>query len=206
MNFAIIVAAGRGKRMNSKGNKVFLQLLGKPMIYYALEAFNGCNSIDEIIVVAKKTDFKKINEIKNQYDFNKIKNIIEGGKERQDSVFNGLASIKTAKKDDTIIVHNGSNPLVKENEITECIDAAKRFGAAVCCFPLKDTIKKIKNDFVEKTIDRNDVYQMQTPQAIQYSLFVAGFNNARKNKLKIPDEVAVVELLGKKVKIVQCSY
>src|SRR3989344_256172 len=206
MNFAIIVAAGKGKRMNSEENKVFLNLLNKPMLYYALKAFQDCDQINEIIIVARKNDFKRITELKLKYDFNKIKNIIEGGNERQDSVYNGLVSIKNAKKDDIMIVHNGSNPLVKENEITGCINSAKQFGAAVCAFPLKDTIKKINKGFVEKTLDRKDVYQMQTPQAIKYGLFMEGFDNIKKNKLDVTDDVSVVESLNKKVKIVECSY
>ncbi len=206
MNFAIIVVAGKGKRMDKNTNKVFLQLLDKPMIYHTLKAFNDCSIIDEIIIAAQKNDFKKINEIKKHYNFNKIKNIVEGGAERQDSVYNGLISMKHAKNDDIIIIHNGSNPLVKENEIIECVNAAKKFGAAACCFRLKDTIKKVKNDFVEKTIDRQDIYQMQTPQAIKYSLFVEGFNHIKKNKIKVTDDVSVVESLGKKVKIIECSY
>ena len=206
MNFAIILAAGKGKRMDSKDNKVFIPLLNKPMLYYALKVFQDCNEIDEIIIVAQKPDFKKILQMKNFFGFNKLKNIIEGGKERQDSVYNGLSSIKNAKNDDIIIVHNGSNPLIKENEVVKCINSARQFGAAACCFPLKDTIKKIKNDFVEKTLDRKGIYQMQTPQAIKYNLFIDGFSNVKKNKLKITDDVSVVESLGKKVKIVDCSY
>lgn len=206
MNFAIIVAAGRGKRMGKNTNKVFLPILGKPMIYYALKIFNECGLINQIIVVAQKNCFRKINEIKSQYKFYKIRNIIEGGAERQDSVYNGLTSIKDAKSEDIIIVHNGSNPLVKENELIECVNAAKKFGSAACCFPLKDTIKKVKNDFAEKTIGRQDVYQMQTPQAIKYDLFAKGFKNVKKNKLKITDDVSAAESLGRKARIVECSY
>ncbi|MBI4452737.1 2-C-methyl-D-erythritol 4-phosphate cytidylyltransferase [Candidatus Woesearchaeota archaeon] len=206
MNFVIIVAAGKGKRMNSKENKVFIPLLDKPMLYHALKPFQNCNEIDEIIIVTQKLDFNKIKEIKNRYSFDKIKNVVEGGKERQDSVHNGLMSIKSAKDDDIILVHNGSNPLVKENEIIECINAAKKFGAAVCCFPLKDTIKKINNDFVEKTLDRKDVYQMQTPQAAKYGLFVEGFKNIKKNGIRVTDDVSIVESIGQKVKTIECSY
>ena len=192
MNFAIIVAAGKGKRMNSEENKVFLNLLNKPMLYYALKAFQDCDQINEIIIVARKNDFKRITELKLKYDFNKIKNIIEGGNERQDSVYNGLVSIKNAKKDDIIIVHNGSNPLIKENEIIECINAARQYGASACSFPLKDTIKKTNKEFIEKTIDRSNVYQMQTPQAIKYGIFMEGFKNIQKNKIKITYDVSII--------------
>ena len=206
MNFAIIVAAGNGKRMGYKENKIFLPILNKPMIYHTIKIFQNCNKIDEIIIVAQKNDIKKFEQIKKQYKFSKIKNIVEGGVERQDSVYNGLISIKNAKKEDVVAVHNGSNPLVKENEVIECINSAKKYGASACCFPLKDTIKKIKNDFVEKTLDRNNVYQMQTPQAIKYGLFSEGYKNIKKNKLKITDDASVVESLGKKIRIVPCSY
>lgn len=205
MNFAIIVAAGKSKRMNKKENKVFLPILGKPMICHTIKNFNDCGSIDEIIVVAQRNDIKKINEIKQKYNFDKIKKIVDGGKERQDSVYNGLMSIK-AEDGDVVVVHNGSNPLVREKEIVGCISAAKKHGAAVAGVPLKDTIKKIKNDFVDRTIDREGIYQVQTPQAIKYGIFVEGFRNAKKKKLKFTDDVSLVEALGKKVKIVPCSY
>src|SRR3989338_4829495 len=206
MNFAIIVAAGKSKRMSKNVNKVFLPLLNKPMISYTIKNFQNCKHIDEIIIVTQKNDVKKISEIKQKYNFNKIKNIVFGGIERQESVYNGLMSIKNARNDDIVVVHNGSNPLVKESEIVECINAAKQYGAAVAGFPLKDTIKKINNNFVEKTIDRSNIYQIQTPQAIKYGLFVEAFNNAKKKKIEVTDDVSLVEALGKKVKIVTCSY
>lgn len=206
MNFAIIVAAGKSERMGKKENKIFLNILGKPMIYYAVKAFQKCDLIDEIAVVAKKKDFTIVGEIKNEFNLDKIGNIVEGGKERQDSVYNGLMSIKTAKKEDIVVIHNGSNPLVNEKEIRGCIGAAKKYGAAVAGFPLKDTIKKINGNFAEKTIDRKDVFQVQTPQAIKYGLFAEAFKNSKQINLKATDDVSLVEALGKKVKIVQCSY
>ncbi|MEK6982972.1 MAG: 2-C-methyl-D-erythritol 4-phosphate cytidylyltransferase [Nanoarchaeota archaeon] len=206
MNFAIIVAAGKSKRMNKSINKVFLPLLNKPMIYYTIKCFQDCNLIEDIIVVTRKEDVKRTNQIKNQYNFDKIRHIVVGGAERQDSVYNGLISIKNAKKEDIVVVHNGSNPLVKEKEIIECINSAEKYGAAVVGFPLKDTIKKVNENFVEKTIDRRDIYQIQTPQAIKFGFFVEAFKNAKKKKLKVTDDVSLVEALGKKVKIVNCSY
>ena len=103
-------------------------------------------------------------------------------------------------------MHNGSNPLAKQNEIIACLNVAKQYGAAAVGFPLKDTIKRIKNGIVENTIDRTDIYQIQTPQAVKYRLFVEAFKNAKKKNLKFTDDVALVEALGKKVKIVPCSY
>ncbi len=206
MNFAIIVAAGKGKRMKSNTNKVFLPLLDKPMVYHTIKHFHACSLIDEIVMVTQKKDIKKIKEIKAKYNLNKIKKIIEGGNERQDSVYNGFMSLKNAKNDDVVVIHNGSNPLVREKEIAECMNAARKYGAAVAGFQLKDTIKKINNNFVEKTIDRTDIYQVQTPQAARYGLFVKALKNARKKDLKVTDDVSLVEALGMKVRIVPCSY
>lgn len=206
MNFAIIVAAGKGKRMKRNSNKVFLPLLGKPMIYHTLKAFHDCSLIDNIIIAARKENIQKMKSIKTEYNFNKIRDIVAGGLERQDSVYNGLMSIKKAKNDDIVVVHNGSSPLVRQNEIADCINAAKKYGAAVAGFPLKDTIKKVRSSFVEKTIDRKDVYQVQTPQAVRYGLFMQAFENAKNKKLKFTDDVSLVEALGKKAKIVNCSY
>src|SRR3989338_1590509 len=206
MNFAIIVAAGKSKRMNNDVNKIFLPLLGKPVIYYSIKEFQDCSCIDEITIAAQKNDIKKIEEIKKQFNFYKIKDIIEGGNERQDSVYNGLKSLINAKNEDVIVVHNGSNPLVKEGEIVECIESAKKYGAAVVGFPLKDTIKKIDDEFVEKTIDRKDVYQIQTPQAIKYGIFLEAFKNAKIKNLRMTDDVSLVEAIGRKVRIVPCSH
>lgn len=206
MNYAIILAAGKGSRMKKSINKVFLPLLDKPMIYHSIKAFQDCDLIDGIIIAAQKDDIKKMNDINQKYGFSKIKGTVEGGKERQDSVYNGLKSVENASADDVIVVHNGSNPLVKQSEIARCINEAGKFGAAAASFPLRDTIKKIKNGFVEKTLDRKDVYQMQTPQAIRYGIFVEAFKNARSKRLRFTDDVSLVEALGRKVKIVQCSY
>ncbi|MAG91389.1 hypothetical protein CMO83_01815 [Candidatus Woesearchaeota archaeon] len=206
MNYAIIVAAGNSKRMNKNGNKVFLPLFNKPIIYYTIKVFNECKNIDEIIIVTQKENFEILENIKKKYNFDKIKKIVEGGKERQDSVYNGLTSIKNNKSNDIVVVHNASNPLVREKEIDDCIKAAKNNGAAVVGFQLKDTIKKINNNFVERTIDRKDIFQVQTPQAVRNKLFLEAFENAKKKNLTVTDDVSLVELIGQKVELVPCSY
>ena len=206
MNFAIIVAAGEGKRMNKKANKAFIELLGMPIIYLAIKPFEDCALVDEIIIVARKSDVKKIFKMRDSFGLNKIKKIVNGGKERQDSVYNGLVSIKNAADGDIIIVHNGCNPMVREIEIEDCINASRECGAAAAGFKLKDTLKKAKNGIVEKTIERADVYQMQTPQALKYGLFSQAYRNARKKKIKATDDVSLAEAIGAKVRIVPCSY
>lgn len=208
-NHVIIAAAGKSTRMGANSNKVFLPLLNKPILYYTIKVFEECNSIDGIVVVVQKDYTEKILHMQNFFKFNKIKSIVVGGEERQDSVYNGLMTIKNSNANiddnDIILVHNGSNPLARENEIIECIENAKIYGAAVAGFPVKDTLKEAKESTIIRTIDRSNLWQMQTPQAIKYGLFIKAFENAMNKNIKFTDDVALVEALGHKVKIIKCS-
>ena len=205
MNHVIIVAAGNSTRMGGM-NKVLADVGGKPVLAHTLEAFEQCTDIDSITIVTQEQFFNDIGAMQKKYSIKKIKNIVEGGKERQDSVFNGVVSLNNMKEDDIVVVHNGSNPLVNAKEISECISEAEKHGAAVCAFPLKDTIKKVSGGFVEQTLSRENMWQMQTPQCVQYSVFKKAIGYAKKQKKYYTDDVALVEAIGKKVKIVQCSY
>ena len=204
MNRAIIVAAGRSGRMQGT-DKIIADLGGKPLLAWALEAFEQCADIDTVTVVSRKELFNGIKALAGKYAITKIKKIIEGGKERQDSVLNGAESLGNCDEEDIIIIHNGSNPFVSAGEISACISAAREHGAAACAFPLKDTIKKVKGGFAEQTLDRKDVWQMQTPQCARYGILKEAFSHALKNNAHHTDDAAMVEALGKKVKIVPCS-
>ena len=203
MNSVIMVSAGKSTRMKSDENKVLLNLNNKPLIYYSIKCFQDCKEIDEIIIVTKKQDIELINQIKQKYNFNKITKIVEGGPRRQDSVFNGLKEINNKG---IVLIHNGCNPFVKNSEILKCINNAKQHDASVCAFPVKDTIKKVENDFVEETIDRSNLWQMQTPQAIKFDILIKAYDNAIKNNLEVTDDVSLVEHIGLKPKITICSY
>ena len=207
MTTAIILCSGNSTRMQSEENKVFIEILRKPLLYYAIKNFEDSDLIENIILVAKKGEFGKTNSIIKKYNFKKIKNIIEGGKERQDSAYNGLKAIENPDPEDIILFHNGCNPFVKEEEIKNIIIEAEKNDAAVLAFPLKDTIKKVnKENFIESAIDRNNVWQMQTPQAIKYELALEAFEKSKKDNYYGTDDISLVERLGKKIKIVPCSY
>ncbi len=205
MNHAIVVAAGNSTRMQGT-NKILADVGGKSVLARTLGVFEKCNDINTITVVTQKQFFDDVKTIRKKYGIKKIKDIVEGGKERQDSVFSGVSSLKETKEGDIVVVHNGSNPLVEAVEISSCISEAIEHGAAVCAFPLKDTIKKVADGFVEETLSREGVWQMQTPQCVQYGIFKRALEKARKEKKYYTDDVALVEAIGKKVKIVQCSY
>jgi 2-C-methyl-D-erythritol 4-phosphate cytidylyltransferase len=210
MNIAIVLASGMGKRMKAGKNKVLLELEKKPLIFYTLENFEKSSSIDKIVLVVKKDEKKIFQKIVARYNFQKIEAIIYGGKERQDSGYNGVIfvkeNLKKLKNDSILIFHNGANPFVSQDEIEEVIFNAKKFGAAVVAHKTKDTIRKVdKNGKSLGVIDRSDLWNMQTPQAIRFSLAVKAFQKARMDNFLGTDDVSLVERLGKKVKIIQAS-
>lgn len=210
MNTAIILCGGNSTRMNyidSKENKVFIEILGKPIIYYTIKNFEDSDSINSIIIVAREEDIKKTEEIIKKYKFKKIKKIVAGGKGRQDSAYNGLKTIENVDERDIVLFHNGCNPFVSKKEIETIIRSSKEYGAAALAFPAKDTIKKVNEGlFVEETIDRKNLWQMQTPQAMKYYLAIKSFEKAKADNFYATDDISLVERLGKKVKIVSCSY
>lgn len=207
MNIAIILAAGKSQR-TGKINKLFYKIKGRPLIFYTILAFERHPQIKKIVLVARKEYFKKIRQLIKKYRFKKIMAIIEGGKKRQDSALLGLKAVGEygAKKGDLILFHNVANPLVSAKEISNVISAAKKYGAALLCQPLKDTLKMAKNNFIEKTIPRQNLWLAQTPQAIEYSLAKKALERAKKDEFCGTDDVSLVEKIGKKVAIVKTSY
>jgi len=233
MNFAIILAAGKSRRL--KGiNKIFYRVRGKPLIFYTILAFEKNPLTNKIILVIRGKDLKRffslvkkyspphqwrspipMNKERNVYSiwcggkFKKVIAIIQGGKERQDSAFRGLkaAGELGAKAGDLILFHNGANPLISQKEISEVIKAARKHKAALVAQPIKDTLKKIsKEGLVLETVDRKNIYSAQTPQAIEYKLAKEAFERAAKNNFYGTDDVSLVERIGKKVKLVPCPY
>jgi len=207
MNIAIILAAGDGERMR-RINKIFYRIKGKPLIFYTIEAFEKHPQVDGIILLAKASNSKKFFNLIKKYGFKKIRLVAEGGKKRQDSAFNGLKAAEKlgAKSGDLILFHNGANPLVSQNEITDVIRAAKKYKVALVAQSTKDTIKeRDKNGFVVRTIGREKILLAQTPQVIEYTLAKRAFEEAFAEKFYGTDDVSLVEKLGVKPKIVPAS-
>ena len=204
MNIAIIVAGGKGKRMHKRINKLFLLLNKEPIIYHTLKKFQDCKNINKIILVIRPEDRNKFESIVKVNKFDKVVKVVDGGVERQDSVYNGIKAIDKADNDDIVLIHNAVNPFVDEATINHCISATKKYGAAVVGFPAKDTIKVIDDGFVKQTIDRKLLWQVQTPQAMKYFLAKKAFERAYKDKFYGTDDVSLVERLGGSVKVVYC--
>ncbi len=208
MNTTIILAAGNSERTN-KINKIFYQISKKPLVYYTIQVFEKHPEIQEIILVIKKDDLPEFNSLVKKYNFKKIKAITFGGEKRQVSAFNGLkmAEKLETKKGDLVLFHNGVNPLVSQEEISEVILKAKECGAALVAQPLKDSLKRSKEgELVKKNIPRENLWLAQTPQAIEYDLAKKSFEKAQKDKFYGTDDVSLVERIGGEIKIVSCSH
>lgn len=204
MNSVIIVAAGSGKRMNMGINKQFIKLNKKEIIAHTIEAFYKNKNIDEIIVCIKKEEeelFKK--EIIDKNKFKNIK-IAYGGKERQDSIYNGLR--KLSNECNIVLIHDGARPFVDDRIINESISTAMEKKAVVVGTPVKDTIKIVNDGNIEGTPSRATLWSAQTPQTFEYDLIIRAYDEAYKNNYYGTDDSMLVENIGQKVTMIMGSY
>lgn len=202
-SFVIILAAGKSRRFK---RKLFQEICGKKILMYTVKAFEKHSDIHHVIIVARKEEKKEMEKMLKEEGIQKVKALVSGGKTRQESVKKGLEwliKVKKPKKDDIVMIHNGANPLVSQKEITEVLNAARTFGAAACGESLVDTVKMVKGGFVRKTIPRENLVAMQTPQALRFDWLTQGMKKAERAGKDFTDDVSLVEQLGKKVKIVQ---
>lgn len=205
---AIILAAGQGKRMQCDIQKQYLPLNGKPMIYYSLKAFQE-SCIHEMVLVVGAGEVEYVqNEIVNRWGFYKVKSVVEGGKERYHSVYEGLKMIPEC---DYVLIHDGARPLITDAIIETALSGAIEFKACAVGVPAKDTIKVAdKNGFADKTPDRKLLWQIQTPQAFFYPLIRNAYEllfQNKENQNGITDDAMVVETMSRhKVKLVTGSY
>ncbi len=209
---AIVLAGGRGKRMNSTVPKQFLMIKDKPVLYYSLKAFED-SFIDSVILVASEDDMEYCQkEIVDKYGFKKVVAIVAGGKERYHSVLNG---IKATSDCDYIFIHDGARPFVTQDMLTRLLETVKESRACVAGMPVKDTIKIANEDgYIDTTPKRELVWMIQTPQVFDYALIKKAYLILEKDEysllqkgISITDDAMVVEmLLGEKVKLVEGSY
>jgi len=202
---AIIAAAGRGTRMRSPVNKVFLPLSGRMGLEYTIEAFAACSAVDNLIVVGAAEDREKIIGLLKKMGLAKPWRVVTGGLERQDSIHNALQLV--AEDTDIVVVHDGARPLVTPLVIEQVIAAARLYQAAGVAVPVKDTIKIVDDEgFVDTTPPRDRLWAMQTPQAFSAPLLKAAYAQAQQENIVATDDAALVERLGVKVKLIAGSY
>ena len=201
----VVPSAGRGMRMGGK-QKQLLEICGKPVLAYSLEAFEQSPLIDAITVVTNRESISKVEEIVRKKSLAKINHVIEGGEQRQDSVWNGLRMLEQ-EQIDVVLVHDAARPFVTDEIISRVITAAMQFKAAIVAVPSKDTIK-IADDsaFVQDTPKRDNCWLIQTPQAFNYRLLYQAFQKAYSDNYYGTDEACIVERFGVRVKIVAGNY
>lgn len=204
-NIAIIVCSGVGKRMGANLPKQFIQIKNKPIVCYTIDKFENCEKIDEIIIVTNKDYIQFFNEsIIKKYNYKKIKYVVCGGKERLNSVYNGLNCVKD--KNSIVLIHDGVRPFVENDDILNIIESTQKYDACILGVKAKDTIKICKNGFIEQTPNRDDIYLAQTPQAFKFDLIKKAYDYAINNNIFITDDASAIECIGHKVKIVEGSY
>ncbi len=203
---ALIPAAGMGKRMGQAVSKQFLPLGDRPMLAHTLLAFQRAALVDEIIPILSKEDMENcLREIIERYHITKVKTLVVGGKERQDSVYNGLMKLEDDKG--AVIIHDGVRPFVTQEMIAETVEMAKKGECAAVGVPLKDTVKEVGADgWVKTTLDRNRLWAIQTPQAFPVKVLKRVYAEAYKHKFYGTDDATLVERAGARVRVIMGSY
>ncbi len=209
---AIVPSAGLGRRFVSDANKPFQILGGKPLVVWALETLESVEAIQEIIPVLRKEDVERGIEVFRSYNISKTKRVAAGGKERQDSVYNGLKLI--GDKNCIVLIHDGVRPFIEKDLIEKVIKELlkggkgelKSFDGVVLGVPVKDTIKEAESGIIKSTIRRDSLWAIQTPQVFPYKKISAAYKKSIKEGFYSTDDAALMERYGGKIKVIMGSY
>lgn len=203
---AIVLAAGQGKRMGTKVQKQYLEIQGKPVLYYSLNAFQSSEIIEEVVLVVGENQEEYCKkEFVEKYHFDKVVKIVTGGSERYFSVWNGLQNVA----DGYVFIHDGARPFVNGEILERVYAEVKVHKACVVGMPVKDTIKIAdETGFAKETPNRNYVWAVQTPQVFETSLIKEAYSRLMdKKEISVTDDAMVAEqMLGVSVKLVKGSY
>ena len=192
--YGIVVAAGRSERMGGT-DKVFAQLMGRPLLAWTLRAFKACSAIDGVILVAAPASLDRARALVSEWRFANVVDVVPGGETRQASVHAGLDAATDAA---IVAVHDGARPLVTPELIERGVTLAREWGAAVCATPARDTVKRADGDVVAETIDRGNVWLAQTPQVFARDVLLRAHQQAAGDAT---DDAALVEALGERVQL-----
>ena len=195
---AVIVAAGSASRMEGI-DKVMAPLGEEPMIVRTVRTFQNCEAVKEIVIVTREDLLQKVAGLCR--DFDKVKAVVVGGKDRAESVNNGLNALSEKVK--LAAIHDGARPLVSWEVIDRTVRAANSYGAAAPGIPVKDTIKVVVGGVVKSTPDRSTLQAVQTPQVVDIDLLRGALKKAKDDGVNITDDCSAVEYMGMSVKMVQ---
>ncbi|KEK22619.1 2-C-methyl-D-erythritol 4-phosphate cytidylyltransferase [Bacillus gaemokensis] len=199
----IIPAAGQGKRMGAGKNKLFLLINEVPIIVHTLRAFEKDEACRSIIMAINEEERPYFEELMKKYRIQKDVRFIQGGAERQDSVYNALQYVKQVNY---VLVHDGARPFVTNEMIHHVLTAAKQKGASICAVPVKDTVKKVEQNIVVETVERSHLRAVQTPQGFSVPLLLEAHRSAKQGCFLGTDDASLVERIGKEVGVVEGSY
>ena len=199
---AVIPAAGSGKRLKSKNKKQFMEIGGKHLLYYTLRVFQDCKNIDEIVVVAPKGDITRTRkDIVEKFAFTKVKSVVKGGTERQDSVKIGFEAL--SRDTDIVVIHDAARPLINKRLINSVVNVAAEKGSAIAAVRVTDTLKMAVNGVVKNTFPRENFWRAQTPQAFDYAILNECYDRKLNEEAVFTDEAQMLEYAGFEINIVE---
>jgi 2-C-methyl-D-erythritol 4-phosphate cytidylyltransferase len=198
---AIIVAAGRGTRMGPSIDKLFLEVIGRPVVAHTWERFDRAKDIGHLVIVVRDGMQGAFEDLAKQYAFKKPFQLVAGGAERQDSVWNGLAALPRGTE--IVAIQDGARPCSSAALIAAAIAAARDAGAAVAAQPVTDTIKESADGrTVSRTLERGKLWAVQTPQVFRVEVIRKALAAVREKGLQVTDDTAACELIGQPVRLV----
>jgi 2-C-methyl-D-erythritol 4-phosphate cytidylyltransferase len=200
----IVPAAGQGKRMGAGKNKLLLTLEGVPVLIHTLKVFEADAECSGITLAIHPDDEAEFKHLLKEYGIHKVTSLVTGGRERQDSVYNGLKSLDGNAE--VVLVHDAARPFIKTETIHKLVEAAFNQGGAIVAVPVKDTIKKARQGQVAETVERSSLWAVQTPQAFRMSVLLEAHTKAEKEQFVGTDESSLVERLPHPVAIIEGDY
>jgi 2-C-methyl-D-erythritol 4-phosphate cytidylyltransferase len=202
----LVPAAGLGRRMRTTLNKQYLALDDRPILAHTLALFDGHPSVDHLYVISPADEIPFCRrEVVRRFGFDKVRDVIAGGEERQDSVRNGLRACN-AHEDDIVLIHDGVRPFFPVERLPEVIGTAARIGGCVVGMPVKDTIKEVADGRILGTPERGRLWQAQTPQAFPCRVLREAHERALAEGWRGTDDASLVERLGLPVAMIEGSY
>ena len=202
--FVIIPAAGSGTRMGKNSNKLFMDIEGKPVIERTIECFSGTDA--ELVLATNEENMEALEQLSQKYPC--ISKVVLGGASRTESVYKGFLALEDLGACDTdmVFIHDGARCLLPSEVIDNCIEGLKKNDVCVAGVAAKNTIKTIKDGYVDQLLDRSSLVEIQTPQCFRFNVLSEAYRYAEDNDITATDDTALAELLGYKVCLCKGSY
>jgi 2-C-methyl-D-erythritol 4-phosphate cytidylyltransferase len=204
--YVLIPAAGMGRRMGASVNKQYLPLGDRPVLSHTIALFDRHPSVDHIFVICPEAEMALCRrEVLDPFSFAKVRDLVPGGAERQDSVRNGLQACQAGEQD-IVLIHDGARPLLSPTLIDPIIAAVQYHGAAIVGVPVKDTIKLVRDGMIDETPARSLLWQAQTPQGFRFGLIRNAHAKALQKNYCGTDDASLIEWLGNPVAMIEGNY